>query len=167
MGITSASNYFEDFHVGDVFEHDRGRTVMHFDNYTITHLSMNTAQPHFNLDYMRKFMAGEFKERLVAGPCTIAIVVGLTSQDMTENAFLDIGMTGIRIPHPVFAGDTLYASSEVLEVSDCERPDAGRLRYRFVGTNDAGKVVVEGERTVLVKRRSHWAEADQAAGAVT
>lgn len=153
MSITSPDSYFEGFHVGDVFEHDRGRTVTHNDNYTITHLSMNTAQPHFNLEYAKTLMDGQFPERLIAGPCTIAIVVGLTSEDMSENALLDVAMTGIKLPNPVFAGDTLYASSEVLELRDADRPDVGLMRYRFTGRNGAGKTVALGERTVLVRRR--------------
>jgi len=161
MGLTSAGSYFEDFQIGDVYEHPRGRTVTNLDNYLVTHMTMNTAQAHFNLEYARRMLGGHFAERLVVGPCTIAIVVGLTSEDMSENAFADLGLTAIRLPNPVFAGDTLYARSEVLEIRDAaERPDAGVVRYRFTGWKDGGTVVVEGERTVLVKRRAHWSKAD-------
>ncbi|HMN70292.1 MAG TPA: MaoC family dehydratase [Rhodoblastus sp.] len=165
MTITGSSGYFEDFGVGDIFEHQRGRTVTEFDNYAITHMSMNTAQTHFNRDYARSFMDAAFPDRLVAGPCTIALVVGLTSEDMSENALADAGMTAVRLPNPVFAGDTLYATSEVLEVRDSERPDAGLMRYRFIGRNSAGKVVAEGERSVLVRRRSASAIASRKEGA--
>jgi itaconyl-CoA hydratase len=165
MPTTGKNNYFEDFTVGDVYEHVRGRTVTHFDNYTITHMSMNTAQPHFNVEYSQKLMDGAFPERLVAGPCTIALVIGLTTEDMTENAFMDMGLTALKLPGPVFAGDTLYAKSEVLEVRDSpDRQDAGVMRYRFTGRKGDGKVVAEGERIVLVKKRSHWAKADGNAG---
>lgn len=159
MAITGSSNYFEDFAVGEVYEHVRGRTVTHFDNYTVTHMSMNTAQPHFNLEHSLRLMDGAFPERLVAGPCTIGIVIGLTTQDMSENAFMDLGLTAIKLPSPVFAGDTLYARSEVLELRDSpDRPDAGVMRYRFTGHKADGKVVAEGERIVLLKKRSHWAD---------
>ena len=165
MGITGTGNYFEDFAVGDVYAHVRGRTVTHFDNYAVTHMSMNTAQPHFNLEYSSQLMDGAFPERLVAGPCTIGIVIGLTTQDMTENAFMDLGMTAIKLPSPVFAGDTLYARSEVLELRDSpDRADAGVMRYRFTGHKSDGKVVAQGERIVLVKKRAHWAARDAAAG---
>ena len=161
MGITGTGNYFEDFAVGDVYEHVRGRTVTDFDNYMVTHMSMNTAQPHFNVVYAREMMDGAFPERLMVGPFTIALVIGLTSEDMSENAFMDLGLTAIRLPSPVFAGDTLYASSEVLELRDsADRPDAGILRYRFTGRKPDGKVVAEGERIVLVKRRAAWAADD-------
>ena len=166
MGITGTGNYFEDFQVGDAFEHVRGRTVTNMDNYLVTHMTMNTAQAHFNLPYAQQMMGGAFVERLVVGPCTIAIVVGLTSEDMSENAFMDLGMTGIGLPNPVFAGDTLYARSDVLEVrASEERPDAGIVRYRFTGWKDGGTPVVEGERTILVKKRASWAPADGNGGA--
>ncbi len=161
MGITGDANYFEDFVVGDVYQHVRGRTVTDFDNYMVTHLSMNTAQAHFNTEYAREMMDGAFPERLVVGPCTIALVIGLTSEDMSENAFMDLGLTGIRLANPVFAGDTLYAESEVLELGDSpDRPDAGIVRYRFTGRKSDGKVVAEGVRTILVKKRSAWAVSD-------
>ena len=80
---------------------------------------------------------------------------------MGENAFMDVAYTGIRLPTPVYAGDTLAAQSEVLEVREHEsRNDAGLMRYRFTGTNQDGKVVCQGERTLLIKKRSAWAERD-------
>lgn len=161
MGITGTGNYFEDFAVGDVLEHVRGRTVTNFDNYLVTHMTMNTAQAHFNLEYAREMMGGAFSERLVVGPATIAIVIGLTSEDMSENAFMDLGLTGIKLPNPVFAGDTIHARSEVLETRDSdERPDAGVVRYRFTGWKADARTVVEGERTILVKKRAYWAARD-------
>ena len=161
MGITGDGNYFEDFAVADVFEHARGRTVTDFDNYAVTHMTLNTAEAHFNQVRAREVMNGAFRDRIVVGPCTIAIVVGLTSEDMSENAVKDVGLTGIRLPNPVFAGDTLYASSEVLDLkADPERDDLGLLHYRFTGRNAEGDVVVEGERMVLVKKRAVWAERD-------
>lgn len=161
MGITGSGNYFEDFQVGDVFEHVRGRTVTNMDNYLITHMSMNTAQAHFNIDSARTMLGGAFAERLVLGPGTIAIVVGLTSEDMSENAFMDLGFTAIKLPNPVFAGDTLYARSEVLETCESDtRPDAGVVRYRFTGWKGEKTVVAEGERSILVKKRAYWARAD-------
>jgi len=161
MAITGTDNYFEDFSVGDVYEHVRGRTITDWDNYAVTHLSLNTAQPHFNQIYSRELMDGAFRDRLVAGPCTIGIVVGLTVEDMSENAFMDIGLTNIRMPNPVFAGDTLYASSEVLELcADESRPDAGLMKYRFTGLNQNNEIVCVGERAVLIKRRGVWRDRD-------
>lgn len=161
MAITSAFNYYEDFHVGDVYDHPRARTVSNTDNLWITHQSLNTAQAHFNLDYMQDMMGGVFRERLVMGAVTIAIVIGLTSEDMSENAFMDLGMGSIRLSNPVYKDDTLYATSEVLDVGDSDdREDAGIVSYRFEGRKTDGSIVVQGERRLLVKRRSHWAKVD-------
>lgn len=161
LPFTSNDNYFEDFRVGDVYEHPRGRTVSNVDNLWITHLTLNTAQAHFNLDYMQDMMGGIFRERLVMGAVTVAVVIGLTSEDMSENAFTDLGLNAIRLSNPVYKDDTLYASSEVLEVRDSEeRRDAGLVTYRFTGRKTDGAVVVQGERRLLVKRRAYWAELD-------
>ena len=166
MAITGRDNYFENFSVGDVYDHVRGRTVTNWDNYALTHLSMNTASAHFDLVLSGSVLDGKFAERLVAGPCTLNIIVGLTTEDMSENAFVDVGMTGIRLPAPVFQGDTLYARSEVLELGDADRPDAGLMRYRFTGRNQDDTVVAVGERTVMVKRAGHWAEHDNNFGRI-
>jgi itaconyl-CoA hydratase len=155
--------YFEDYEVGDLFEHGRGRTVTNYDNYAVTHLSLNTAQAHFDLEYSQQLLDGSFRERIVVGPCTIGIVIGLTAQDMSENALLDVGMTALRLKKPVFAGDTLHATSEVLSLEAAPgRDDLGLMRYRFTGTNQDGDVVAEGERTVQVKRRAQWQDRDAA-----
>lgn len=160
MAITSPDNYFEDFEVGEIYEHVRGRTVGNEDNLAITHLTLNTAQGHFNLDYMKGLMDGAFSERLVMGAVNLAIIVGLTYEDMSENAIADVAMTGIRLKNPVYKDDTLYATSEVIELSDSDRADAGLLTYRFVGRKADDTEVATGLRTVLVKRRSHWAHRD-------
>lgn len=153
--------YFDDFTVGEVYEHQRGRTVTNQDNYALTHLSMNTAQAHFDIEYSRQLMDGRFDERIVAGPCTLGLVVGLTAQDMSENAFMDVGMTALRLLNPVFAGDTLRAKSEVLALDD-DQPESGLMRYRFTATNQHGKPVAEGERCVRLKKRAPWAARDAA-----
>lgn len=161
MSQVSHGTYFEDFEVGDVHIHQRARTVTHHDNYAITHLSMNTAQAHFDLLYSKQMMDGRFPERIVAGPCTLGIVVGLTSQDMSENAYMDLGLTAIRLPNPVFAGDTLRAESEVLELID-DHSESGILRYRFVARNQDSKAVAEGIRVVRLKKKGAWAVRDAA-----
>ncbi len=153
--LTGTTNYFEDFHEQDVFTHARGRTVMEQENTLITHMTMNTASTHFNRDLMKTYMDGRFRDRLVNGGFTLSLVIGLTSQDMAENAIADIGLTEVRMHSPVFPGDSLYARSTVLRTEDRpDRADAGLLTYRFTGFNQDGDTVVEGTRTVLVARRS-------------
>lgn len=153
--LTGNDNYFEDFTVGTSYEHARGKTVTEMDGVLITNMVMNTAQGHFNEDQMAK---GPMGQRIVFGGVTAAMVIGLAMQDTGEQALAELGMTGIRFRVSVHHGDTLYAFSEVLETRDGDRPDAGVVRFAHRGLNQDGKVVFEGERTVLIKRRSHWAE---------
>jgi len=153
--LTGTDNYFENFAVGDRYEHARGKTVTEMDGVLITNLVMNTAQGHFNEDQMAK---GPMGQRIVFGGVTAAMVIGLAMQDTGEQALAELGMTGIRFRVSVHHGDTLYAFSEVLETRDSDRPDAGIIRFAHRGLNQDGKVVFEGERTVLIKRRSHWAD---------
>jgi itaconyl-CoA hydratase len=152
--VTGTGNYLEDFAEGMTFDHARGRTVDNVDNLWVTHTTLNTAEAHFNLPYALGLMNGRFEERLVMGAVTIAIVIGLTSEDLSENAIADIGLTGVRLHNPVFEGDTLYAASEILRIEpDTKRQNAGLLTYRFTGRKEDHTRVVEGIRTVSIKCR--------------
>lgn len=153
MSITGNDNYFEDFRVGDVYQHARGKTITEMDGVLITNLVMNTAQGHFNEDQMSK---GPMKQRIVFGGITASMVIGLAMQDTGENALRELGLNKIRFRTPVHHGDTLYAYTEVLEANDAGRDDAGEVVFRHLGLNQDGKTVFEGERRVLIKRRSYW-----------
>lgn len=150
--LTGTDNYFEDFRAGDVWRHARGKTIEALDNVLITHLVMNTAQAHFNEHFMT---STPFKTRLSYGGVNFSVVMGLAAQDTCENALAELGMDNIRLKHPVVHGDTLYAYSEVLKVEDADRPDAGIVTFRHYGVNQDDKLVFEGDRRVLIKRRSH------------
>jgi acyl dehydratase len=152
--LTAKDNYFEDFKAGDVFRHARGKTVEALENVLITNLVMNTAQAHFNEHAMQ---ATPFKTRLSYGGVNFSIVMGLAAQDTCENALAELGLDNIRLKHPVVHGDTLYAYSEVLSAEDGDRPDAGVVTFRHYGVNQNDTLVFEGDRRVLIKRRSHWA----------
>jgi acyl dehydratase len=154
--LTGRDNYFEDFKVGSVIEHWRGKTVGELENVGITNIVMNTAQVHFNEDIGAR--DPNRKGRVVYGGVTMSIVIGLASQDTSENALADLGLDKIRFPTMVSHGDTLYAYSEVLEAKDADQPDAGIVRFKHWGVNQKRELVFEGERIVLVKRRSHWGE---------
>ena len=153
--LTGNDNYFEDFEVGAQYEHARGKTVTEMDGVLITNLVMNTAQGHFNEDQMAH---GPMGQRIVFGGVTASMVIGLAMQDTGEQALAELAMTGIRFRTPVHHGDTLYAFTEVLEKRESDREDAGIVCFAHRGINQERKLVFEGERTVLVKRRSHWAE---------
>lgn len=153
--LTGKDNYFEDFAVGMAMRHARGKTVEVTENVVITNMTMNSAQGHFNEDFMAD---SSFSGRLSFGGVNIALAIGLASQDTSENALADLGMDKIRLLKPVKHGDTLYALSEVLSTEDGDRPDAGIVCFFHCAVNQRDEVVFEGERRVLVKRRSHWGD---------
>ncbi len=151
--LTGGGTYFEDFEVGAKLRHARGTTIGEVENQMLTKLVLNTADGHYNEHRMR---GTQFGQRLVFGLITGSVCIGLATQDTGENALAELALTGIRFTSPVFHGDTLYAYSEVLEKRDSNREDAGIVRFKHWGTKQDGTVVFEGERTVLIKRRSHW-----------
>ena len=152
--LTGKTNYFEDFKVGEVIRHARGKTVEGLENVLITNLVMNTAQAHFNEDSMKDSPYGG---RLSYGGVNFSLCMGLAMQDTGENALSELGMDNIRLMNPVVHGDTLYAYSEVLAVEDSDRDDAGVVTFRHYGVNQDDKQVFQGDRRMLIKRRSHWA----------
>ena len=155
--LTSADNYFEDFEVGRLVRHARGKTVTEMDNVLLTNLVMNTAHGHFNEDVMKRSGAsGIFAQRVVFGGINLSMVIGLASQDTGEQCLREVGLDKIRLLNPVFHGDTLYAYSEVLATSDSDREDAGLVTFMHYGLNQDDKLCVQAERTVLLKRKSHW-----------
>jgi itaconyl-CoA hydratase len=156
--LTSPDNYFEDFEVGQVIRHARGKTIEPLENVLITNLVMNTAQGHFNEHAMS---VSPFKQRISYGGVNFSIVMGLASQDTCENVLAELGLDNIRLMAPVFHGDTLYAYSEVLSKEDGPQADVGIIVFRHYGVNQEDRQVFEGDRRVLIKRRHHWGkEAD-------
>jgi len=153
--LTGGRNYFEDFVAGQRMRHARGTTVGEVENQLLTKLVLNTADAHFNEDRMR---GTPFGGRLVFGLVTGSIVLGLATQDTADNALAELGLDKLRFRAPVVHGDTLCAYTEVLETRAAEREDGRVVRFKHWGVKQDGTVVFEGERTVLVKRRSHWAE---------
>lgn len=148
--LTGATNYFEDFNVGDRYRHARGTTVGELENQLLTKLVMNTAHAHFNEHAMK---ATPFGQRLVFGLVTASIVIGLATQDIGENAVAEVALDRMRFKAPVFHGDTLYAYTEVLAKRDADRADAGLVSFKHWGTKGDGTIVFDGERTILIRRR--------------
>jgi acyl dehydratase len=145
--------FLEDFHVGDVYRHAHGRTITQADNTWFTLLTNNTHDIHYNADYASRT---EFGKPLVVSTLTLAVITGLSVEDVSRNAVANLGWEHVRCPAPVFAGDTLYAESEVLEVRPSRsRPGQGVVRVRTRGLNQDGTLVLEFERSVLVYARDH------------
>ncbi len=144
-------NFFEDFRVGQVYRHPLGRTITEADNTWFTLLTCNTNQIHFNADYAAH---SEFKRPLVNSCLTLSLVTGLSVPDLSQNVVANLGWDRVTLPAPVFAGDTIYAESEVLETRPSRsRPGQGIVRVRTRGYKQDGAVVIEFERTVLVHGR--------------
>ena len=152
---SQASNegrYYEDFAVGDRFEHRLGRTVLAADNVWFTLLTVNPNPIHFDAHYASQT---EWGRPLVDSTFTLALVTGLSVADISQNA-VNLGWDEVRLPAPVFEGDTIYAQSEVVDLRPSRsRPHQGIVSVRTVGFNQEGVVVIEFKRTLLVYRRGH------------
>ena len=152
----SFGRYFEEFEVGDVYEHRPGRTISETDNTWFTLLTMNNHPLHFDAEYAAK---SEFKRPLVNSCLTLSIVVGMSVSDVSYKAIGNLGWNDIKLTAPVFAGDTLYAESEVIAKRESQsRPTQGIVTVRTRGLNQDGEVVISYERTVLVPKRGHGVE---------
>ena len=148
--------YYEEFEVGDVYEHRPGRTITETDNTWFTLLTMNNHPLHFDAEYAAQ---SEFKKPLVNSCLTLSIVVGMSVSDVSYKAIGNLGWNDIKLTAPVFAGDTLYAESEVIAKRESQsRPTLGIVTVRTTGLNQDGKVVISYERTVLVPKRGHGVE---------
>lgn len=144
--------FLEDFHAGDVYRCRFGRTVTEADNIAFTLLTNNTNQIHYNRDYGEK---SEFGNCLVNSILTVAIVTGMSVPDVSENGF-NLGWSDIRLPNPVFPGDTLYSETEVLEVREsASRPAQGIVKVKTRGYNQKGVLVMESQRSIMVWKREH------------
>ena len=144
---------FEDFEVGDVYEHPLGRTILAADNAWFTLLTQNTNPIHFDQAYAART---EFKRVLVNSCLTLALVTGQSVTDVSQNVMANLGWDEVRLPHPVFEGDTIYSRSEVLETRESKsRPNVGIVRVKTTGVNQDGEAVIEFTRTFMVYRRGH------------
>ncbi len=150
--------YFEQLRVGEVIQHSLARTVTEMDNVLFSALTMNSQPLHINEDFARKH--SEFGQRIVNGIFTLGLAVGITVPELTEGTLVaNLGYERVVHPHPMFHGDTLYMTSEVLEVRESRsRPQQGIVRFRHTGRNQNGVVVIEFERTALIWKRAKAGE---------
>jgi acyl dehydratase len=148
--------YFEDFQIGDVYEHRPGRTITETDNTWFTLLTMNTHPMHFDAEYAK---ASEFGRCIVCSPFTVALMVGMSVTDVSQKAIANLGWSDIKLTHPLFAGDTLTCESQVLDKRESKsRPGAGIVTVKTDGYNQDGKLVCTFNRTMLIARRGHSVE---------
>lgn len=143
--------YFEDFLVGDTYKHWPGRTITAADNTWFTLLTMNQHPLHFDEEYAK---GTEFGKPLVNSTLTLAIVVGMSVADVSQNAVANLGWTDIRMPAPVFNGDTLYAESTVLDKRDSKsRPQQGIVSVSTRGWKQDGTTVMTFNRSILIPKK--------------
>jgi len=143
--------FFEDFEVGDVYEHPLGRTITSADNIWFTLLTQNTAPIHFDHHYAAQT---EFGKPLVNSCLTLALVTGQSVSDVSQNVMANLGWDEVRLPNPVFEGDTIHSRSEVLELRESRsRPNVGIVTVRTTGFNQDGIDVISYKRTALIYRR--------------
>jgi acyl dehydratase len=143
--------YYEDFTVGDVFRSRFGRTITDTDNIWFTCLTMNTNPMHFDVPFTERT---RFGQPLVNSAFTLALVTGLTVPDTSENAAANLAWTDIKLPKPVFVGDTLYAESEILQLRESRsNPSVGIVSMRSRGVNQRRDTGKEYLRTIMVYTR--------------
>jgi len=149
----SFGRYFEDFTVGDIYEHRPGRTISETDNTWFTLLTMNNHPLHFDAEYAAKT---EFGKPLVNSCLTLSIVAGMSVSDLSQKAIGNLGWDKIKLTAPVFAGDTIYAESEVLDKRESKsRPTQGIVTAKTIGLKADGTVFMSYERSILIPKRGH------------
>jgi itaconyl-CoA hydratase len=143
--------FYEDFEVGDEYIHPLGRTVLSADNMWFTLLTQNTAPLHVDHHFAAQT---EFGRPLVNSCFTLAVVTGQSVTDISQNVFANLGWDEVRMPKPVFEGDTIYSRSEVLEKRESKsRNNVGVVTVRTTGLNQDREVVLTFRRTVMVYKR--------------
>lgn len=148
--------YFGDFEVGDVYEHRPGKTVTEYENHLFTLLTLNTHPLHFDAEFGK---ATEFGRNLVVSTYTLSLLIGMSVTDVSHKAIANLGMDEVKFPAPVFAGDTLYAESEVLAKRESKsRPSQGIVTVRTVGHNQDGVEICSFVRNVLIPAAGHAVE---------
>tara|TARA_R110002073_G_scaffold22587_16_gene77985 strand:+ start:1111 stop:1629 length:519 start_codon:yes stop_codon:yes gene_type:complete len=149
----SYGRYLEDFKVGDVYEHRPGRTLTETDNTWFTLLTMNQHPLHFDAEYAKY---SEFGKPLMNSCLTLSVVAGMSVSDVSQKTIANLGWDKVKMPAPVFNGDTLYAESEVLAIRESKsRPTQGIVSIKTVGKNQDGIEVISFERAMLIPKRGH------------
>ena len=152
----SYGRYYEDFVVGDIYEHRPGRTITQTDNIWFSLLTMNQHPLHIDEEFGK---GTEFGKTLVLSPLTVSLMVGMSVSDISQKAIANLGWTDIVLPHPLYVGDTLYAESEVLEKRESKsRPKDGLVTVQTTGKNQDGTIVASYKRSALIPKKGHAVE---------
>ncbi|WP_235830104.1 MaoC family dehydratase [Algihabitans albus] len=151
--VRQLGRYLEDFEVGDVYEHRPGRTITEADNINFSLMTMNRHPMHCDSAFAAK---SEFGKPLVNSGLTLAIVLGMTVDDISAQAIANLGWEQIKLTAPVFPGDTVYARSEVMAVRPSKsRPSQGIVTTRTEGYKADGTGFMTFVRNSLIPKRGH------------
>jgi itaconyl-CoA hydratase len=143
---------YEDYVVGQVFEHRPGRTITTTDNIWSSLLSHNQHPLHIDDVYASDT---PFKQPLVSSLVTFGIVNGMTVKTISQKAVANLGWDNVRLTAPVFAGDTLYAETTIVaKRASGSRPGEGIVTVHTTGRNQDGVKVIEFDRTLLATMRN-------------
>jgi acyl dehydratase len=149
----SAGRYYEEFEIGDVYEHRPGRTITESDNTWFTLLTMNQHPLHLDREYGK---ATEFGKPLVNSCLTLSMVTGMSVADVSQKTVANLGWDKVRLTAPVFVGDTIYAESEVIGKRESgSRPHHGIVTVHTSGRKADGTVFLTFERSMLIPMRGH------------
>src|ERR1700689_2921779 len=145
--------YFEGFSVGQVFRHGLSRTVTQMDNMLFSNMTLNPQPLHIDADFCAN--ETEWGRPLMNSLFTLGLMIGMSVNDLTVGTTIaNLGMTDVRFPNPLFEGDTVRATSEVLAVRESKsRPDAGLLEFRHRAFKQDGTLVAECRRTAFMRKR--------------
>jgi len=142
---------YEDFAVGDIYYHPFGKTVTQVDNQAFTLMTQNVAKTHVDANFAAETA---FAKPLVNSTFVLALVTGQSTIDLSMNVFANLGWDDVRLPHPVFEGDTIYSRSKVLSLRESQsRPSVGIVHVGTEGFNQHGEIVISFERRFMVYRR--------------
>ena len=148
--------YFEDFKVGDIYEHRPGKTVTEYDNHLFTLMTLNTHPLHFDAEFGK---GTEFKQNLVVSTYTLSLLIGMSVSDCSQKAVANLGMTDVRFTLPVFCGDTIYGSSEVLDKRKSNsRKGQGVVEIKTTGINQDDKIICTFLRQILIPEKGYAVE---------
>lgn len=146
--------FYEDYVVGDTYQHPLGRTISEADSTWFTLLTCNTNQNHFNADLAQSNPITQGRIIVNSG-LTVALVLGLSVIDMSQNAVANLGWTDIKLTHPVYVGDTIYAESICTDKRESSsRPEMGIITMKTRGLNQDGDEIVSWVRSVMVPKRA-------------
>jgi len=145
--------FYEDFEVGRIYAHRMGRTMIEADNAWLTLIALGINQVHFNDYYSAQT---PFKKPIIASPFTLAVVTGLSAAEFGQNTMANLGWNEVKLPHPVFVGDTIYARSKVTgKRESASRPYAGIVNLDTEGFNQDGTIVMTFSRNLMAYKRGH------------